>query len=188
MEKKKIKLTIVFLAGLLSLTLYLYSGNDALEPAPPVVTAPQPEPEIITPAPEPKESPAVVPEPENKKIIAEKIKPPVAPAQVMAPPVDDAELEYEQNQFFETLVRESFPVHTIQAHNPLNPEAPGPPEGEVWLRIKPENAREMNEIMAEVADLYRDIAGQADEDIVVMHWVGAQPYARHTYSPDGTIN
>ncbi|MCP4115247.1 MAG: hypothetical protein GY737_07505 [Desulfobacteraceae bacterium] len=100
----------------------------------------------------------------------------------------DVEVEYQQNKEFEAEALETFPVHTVQTHNPKDPKAYGPPKGEVWIRIKPENAREMNEIMAQVADLYRETAAEYGEEITIMHWVGARPYARTSYAPDGQIN
>lgn len=131
---------------------------------------------------------AVSTKPEKKKS-GKKVKKLIVkdlPQPTMDP--DNDELEYEQNQFFEELVMGSFPVHTVQTYNPMDFKTPGPPKNEIWIRIKPENAKEMNEVMGEVADLYREIGKEHNEDIVVMHWVGAQPYARRRYSPDGSTH
>lgn len=195
MTKKKITLAGGLLAGLFLLVYLVTSGDAPVEPEPvppaPAVSSPGPAPPV--PAPETEK----IPEPEPEPVKAEPVKKTIekvaekTPAPVVEedpPPYQsNEEEEYEQNQFFEALVKGSFPVHTVQTHNPLDTDAPGPPKDEIWVRIKPENAREMNEIMSELADLYRDISAGGKKDVVVMHWVGAQPYARKTYAPDGSI-
>lgn len=192
MLKKKIILAVGLVSGFFLLIFFVISGDVPVEPEPapsePVVSLPEPDP----PAPvretenEPEPEP-VKAEPVKKNVekVAETAPPPAV--EEADPPHQTIEEEYEQNRFFETLVKGSFPVHTIQTHNPLDTDVPGPPKDEIWVRIKPENAGEMNEIMSELADLYRDISAGYQEDVVVMHWVGAQPYARKTYSPDGSI-
>ncbi len=55
-----------------------------------------------------------------------------------------------------------------------------PPDGEIWIRIDPEHAREANEIMAQAADLYRSETGYQNE-VKVMLWVGGRPYRQHSY-------
>jgi hypothetical protein len=55
-----------------------------------------------------------------------------------------------------------------------------PPNGEIWIRIEPENAQEANEIMAQAADLYRSETGYQDE-VKVMLWVGGRPFRQYSY-------
>ena len=104
----------------------------------------------------------------------------------------DADTEYQLNQIFEAEVMETFPVYTVQTHNPIeekkNPKFFGPPKGEIWIRIKPENSREMREIMAQVADLYHQNAENPDDEITVLHWVGGRPWAKETYGPGDFVN
>lgn len=198
-NKKKI-IAGVLVSGLF-LSIYLFSATRPVKeppgekdmPAPPAKETVLPEPVAQIPAVEPETpsapDPMPTPKPEPMKkekktveIILERGR-----VEDSLPDQGDAEMEYEQNRHFEELVKGSFPVHTIQTHNPLDTRIPGPPQGEIWVRIKPENAGEMNQIMSELADLYRDIRIGYEENVVVMHWVGAQPYARRTFYPDGSI-
>jgi hypothetical protein len=95
----------------------------------------------------------------------------------------DAEWEVEVNKLFEAEALQTFPLHTVQTHDPnLPPKAAGPPRGEVWIRIKPEHAAEMRDIMDRVADLYREVTAY-EEPLTVMHWVGNRPHARLQYPP-----
>lgn len=55
-----------------------------------------------------------------------------------------------------------------------------PPEGEIWLRIPVDNAREFRDIMAENADLYRAETG-FDKPVTITLWVGGRVYARQRY-------
>ncbi len=55
-----------------------------------------------------------------------------------------------------------------------------PPEGEIWLRIPPEYAKEHRDIMAENADLYREETGYGGP-VTVTLWVGGRPYASQKY-------
>ena len=90
------------------------------------------------------------------------------------------ELEYVLNKMFEEEAKEIFPLHTVQTFNPVEPELYGPKEGEVWIRIKVEHSREHKEIMAQVADLYKDVA-RHDKPVTVMLWVGNRPWAKFQY-------
>lgn len=91
-----------------------------------------------------------------------------------------AEVEHETIQYFESEALKDFPVHTIETFDPLQPNPNGPKRGEVWIRIKAENSREMKEVMAQTADVYREITGSM-EPVTIMHWVGNRPYAKFTY-------
>lgn len=194
----------IFIAGTLVAGYYFIQNDKPAEQKSIAVKTRAPEPET-KPAPLPPPTVAVEqPVNEIKSPVPQKVGPTVERPKAEPPedsfldeeelveiddPVDyDVEVEYQQNQEFEAEALETFPVHTVQTHNPKDPNAIGPPKGEVWIRIKPENAREMNEIMAEMADLYRETAAEYGEEITIMHWVGAQPYARTSYAPDGQIN
>ena len=128
---------------------------------------PEPETELVPPAPAPKLT---------------KTSPVPAPVAV---PEETATIS-EENTFYENLVKSSFPVYTVQTYDPDNPSTGlAPAKGEIWVRIKPGSAKEMNVLMAEMADLYRDIAGDsAGEEVVVVNWVGARPYARRVFTPE----
>ncbi len=188
---------IILLAGLIVFGFFLltYIFSIGADHADLKVVVPQSR--ITLPIPESGTDPGAPPiaesRPENKSFCRKPSHRPDNDSQRPAPEADtlpqknSAAKEFRQNRFFETLVKKTFPVYTVQTHNPVHPKAFGPPEGEIWVRIKPENAGEMNEIMAEMADLYRDISEQYNKKIIVMQWVGGQPYARKTYFPDGTI-
>lgn len=55
-----------------------------------------------------------------------------------------------------------------------------PPEGEIWLRIPVDNAREFKDIMAQNADLFR-VEAQYGKPVTVTLWVGGRVYARQQY-------
>ena len=95
-----------------------------------------------------------------------------------------AEEAYARNQMFEYEALDTFPLHTIETHNPLQPQAYGPQPGEIWIRVKVEHGRELKDIMAQVADLYRTTV-RAEGPVTVMHWVGGRPHARYQYPPAG---
>ncbi|WDP90914.1 MAG: hypothetical protein HUN04_14905 [Desulfobacter sp.] len=107
-------------------------------------------------------------------------------------PDESLEIEWQLNQIFEAEAMETFPIYTVQTHNPFkameNPEFFGPPENEIWIRIKPESAGEMKEVMAQVADLYRVNAAQPEDEITVLQWVGGRPWAKETYRPENFNN
>lgn len=91
--------------------------------------------------------------------------------------------EYELNKEFEEEAKETLPLLSIQTNNPLNTKAFGPRRGEIWVRIKPDNARELKQIMKKLADLYRSRTGY-DGTITIMHWVGGRPHFKMTFSPN----
>ena len=94
-----------------------------------------------------------------------------------------ADEAYARNQMFEAEAMEAFPLHTINTHNPLEPQAYGPRPGEIWIRVKVEHGRELKDIMAQVADLYlAEVQGEGP--VTVMHWVGGRPHARYRYPSD----
>ena len=108
--------------------------------------------------------------------------------------VDEVE-QYYRAMVFRDEALESFPVYTVQVHQPTSIEEDlqegriggkdfGPKPNEVWIRIKPDNAGEMREVMAQTADLYRQYVNEYDEKIVVVNWVGGQAWARMEFSPD----
>ena len=94
----------------------------------------------------------------------------------------EAEMEYYLNKEFEADALASFPLHTVQTHDPRHPEKFGPRKGEVWIRIKVQHSREFKDIMAQVADLYREVTWY-DEPVTVMLWVGGHPWAKFQYQP-----
>ncbi|WP_028319511.1 hypothetical protein [Desulfobulbus elongatus] len=55
-----------------------------------------------------------------------------------------------------------------------------PPDGEIWLRIPVDNAKEFRDIMAQNADLYRAETG-FDKPVTVTLWVGGRVYARQQF-------
>jgi hypothetical protein len=104
----------------------------------------------------------------------------------------DEEVVYLKAQVFRDEALETFPVYTVEIHKPESLESDnpgtktfGPDKNEIWIRIKPQNAREMKEVMAQTADLYRQYVNEYEEGIKVIHWVGGQPWASTVYSPDG---
>ncbi|MCD4719830.1 MAG: hypothetical protein K8S13_08210 [Desulfobacula sp.] len=128
---------------------------------------------------------------------------PAEPLEDMAEnPADvDEEAVYLTAQVFRDEALETFPVYTVRIHKPesigsdfeesgsqaAEQKAFGPGSNEIWIRIKPENAREMKEVMAQTADLYRQYVNEYDKDVKVINWVGGQPWASIVYSPDGGI-
>ncbi len=92
----------------------------------------------------------------------------------------DAERRYGLNRGFEAAALELLPVHTVQTHDPRNPEAFGPRENEVWLRIRVEAAPIYRDIMAEAAELYKELTYH-EGPVTVMHWVGNRPYAKMSF-------
>lgn len=96
---------------------------------------------------------------------------------------DDAqkELDYQMREMFKEEAMEFLPLQAVVTHDPRNPDRPrSPREGEIWIRIKPENSGETRDIMAQVADLYRDVA-RYDEPVTVILWVGGRPWVRFRY-------
>lgn len=111
-------------------------------------------------------------------------------------PVDE-EAVYYKSMVFRDEALSVFPVHTVQIHQPKSIEEDiqtgriggknfGPKPNEVWVRIKPDNAKQMREIMAQTADLYREYVNENKENIVVVNWVGGQAWARMEFAPDGS--
>ena len=105
---------------------------------------------------------------------------------------------YVKAQVFREEALEIFPVYSVEIHRPesvdtgwveengiMIKKSYGPPPNEVWIRIRPENAREMKEIMAQTADLYREYVNGYGHDIRIVHWVGGQAFAAATYNSDG---
>ena len=95
----------------------------------------------------------------------------------------EQEKEYALNRLFESRAFEDLPIHTVKTFDPGSASSSGqkknsgPKRGEIWIRIKVDHASEMKDIMAQTADLYKDMT-EYDETITVMHWVGGKPYAR----------
>ncbi len=90
------------------------------------------------------------------------------------------EREYELNKEFEEEAKEVLPLLSIQTNNPLDTKAFGPRRGEIWVRVKPDNAKELKEIMEDLADLYRADTGYRGS-LTVMHWVGGRPHLKMTF-------
>lgn len=112
-------------------------------------------------------------------------------------PVDEEAVYYKAMVFRDEALG-AFPVHTVQVHQPKSVEEDiqtgkiggknfGPKPNEVWVRIKPDYANQMREIMAQTADLYREYLNENTENIVVVNWVGGQAWAKMEFSPDGTL-
>lgn len=110
----------------------------------------------------------------------------------------DLEEIYLKAQVFRDEALEIFPLHSVEIHRPesMDPgyveengiqikKAYGPPPNEIWIRIQPESAREMKEIMAQTADLYRQYVNGYDQNVRVVHWVGGRAFAAATYDADG---
>ncbi|MBI9092844.1 MAG: hypothetical protein JEZ12_26810 [Desulfobacterium sp.] len=202
MEKKTLITTIAVAAVCITGAAILFSPSSSKDETPPVKTTA--ETKIIVPA-EPSAPPSNMESaPQASSELPVTAKPATKANQPDHPLADavelmkadgeayDAETEYQLNQIFEAEVMETFPVYTVQTHNPIeekkNPKFFGPPQGEVWIRIKPENSREMREIMAQVADLYHENAEHPDDEITVLHWVGGRPWSKETYGPDDFVN
>ncbi len=97
------------------------------------------------------------------------------------------ELEYESSKMFEEEALEIFPLHTVQTHNPLEPDKFGPPKGEIWVRIKVDHSREFKDIMAQIADFYKEVT-YFEDPVTVMLWVGGRPWAKFQYPPQDVEN
>ncbi len=106
-------------------------------------------------------------------------------AAVPPPPGADLDrvVQHEIAEVFAEEALRTFPLHTARAFDPLSPDPNGPRPGELWIRIKADNSREMKHIMDEVATLYQDLSGAA-EPVTVIHWVGNRPYSRFEYGLD----
>lgn len=63
----------------------------------------------------------------------------------------------------------------------------GPAPSEIWLRIKPEHAREAGEIMAQTADLYRQYVGSSQGEIRIINWVGGRVQSTVTFNSGGEV-
>ena len=92
------------------------------------------------------------------------------------------ELDYALKKQFEAEALEIFPIHTVQTFNPVEPELYGPREDEVWIRIKVDHSREYKDIMAQIADFYKE-STRHDEPVTVLLWVGGKPWAKFQYPP-----
>ena len=92
--------------------------------------------------------------------------------------------EYELNREFEEEAKEILPLLSIQTNNPLDAKAFGPRRGEIWVRVKPDNARELKQIMEELAELYRTHTGY-EGGITIMHWVGGRPHFKMRFPASG---
>ncbi|MBW1682511.1 MAG: hypothetical protein JRJ83_13950 [Deltaproteobacteria bacterium] len=99
------------------------------------------------------------------------------------------EREYELNQEFEAEARDVLPLLSIQTNNPLDSKDSktfGPPRGEIWVRVKPDNAGDLKQIMEELADLYRSRTGY-EGAITIMHWVGGRPHLKMTFPANAPV-
>lgn len=129
------------------------------------------------------------------------------------PLTEEEQMEvYYKAQIFKDEALETFPLYTVQIHKPNAAtenrnestdssavadsgtistnniavvEDFGPKPGEIWVRIKPENANEMKEIMAQTADLYREYTNTDDGNVTIINWVGGQPYFRMDFDASG---
>ena len=169
---------------------------SAQSPVEAVVKAPEKIPEPVPPSPA-DALPDPVP-PKQASATAE-----FASASAKAPAaVEEIDDLYEETAYYAALVFKdealaTFPVHTVDIHTPesMLPKRtdsagrpipwPNPGKSEIWIRVKPGNAREMREIMAQTADLYRLYAHEHNENIRAVNWVGGQPWAAATFGPDG---
>lgn len=95
----------------------------------------------------------------------------------------DKVVQHEIAEVFAEEALRTFPLHTARAFDPLSADPYGPSPGELWIRIKADNSREMKHIMDQVANLYRDVSGTA-EPVTVIHWVGNRPFAKFDYGAD----
>ena len=171
--------------AVLLLALFLYQRPDrpgtagsGLDGQPSVTSASQEDPARSTPA---KPDTVLQATPERSATAPHEVTPATAPA----PPEADLDkvVQHEIAQVFEEEALRNFPLHTARAFDPLSPDPYGPRRGEVWIRIKAEQSREMKQIMAQVADLYRDLAA-SPEPLTVIQWVGNRPFARFEYGLD----
>lgn len=95
--------------------------------------------------------------------------------------------EYELNKEFEEEAKEMLPLLSIQTNNPLDTKTFGPQRGEIWVRVKPDNARELKQIMEKLANLYRSRTGYKGT-ITIMHWVGGRPHLKMTFRANDEKN
>lgn len=182
--KRTVVLAVGCLAVFLLLTLFLYQRSDrpetarsCIEEQPSETTASRTGPAKGLPArsdADPQAAEPAAPKP-----------PEPMPGIASAPPSADLDkvVQHEIAQVFAEEALRNFPLHTARAFDPLSPDPYGPRAGELWIRIKVDNSREMRQIMDEVANLYRDLSG-SDETITVLHWVGNRPHAKFDYGPD----
>ncbi len=96
-------------------------------------------------------------------------------------------LRYYLNREFEEEAKEVLPLLAIVTPDPRETEHKRLKEGEIWIRINPGNSREMKDIMAQAADLYKEIT-LYDKPVTVILWVGGRPWARFQYPPPGEEN
>ena len=97
------------------------------------------------------------------------------------------ELRYHLNREFEEEAKEALPLLAVVTPDPRETEHRRLKEGEIWIRINPGNSREMKDIMAQTADLYKKSTWY-DKPVTVILWVGGQPWARFQYPPPGEEN
>ena len=119
-----------------------------------------------------------------------------APMQEQALTRAEEEEIYLRAQVFRDEALEVFPVYSVEIHRPKSldtgwveengimvEKSYGPAPDEIWIRIRPENAQQMREIMAQMADLYQTYAGVYGRSIRIINWVGGQAWAAFTYPP-----
>lgn len=183
------------------ITLFNTADDEPREPA----NAPVTESRRIDPASSQNKDLAKTPEPQTDVAVDHVVpSPEPVPGDIDPVRLAQAELAVVRHQVYEETARETLPTLSIQTHNPIwaiEYEAEGqsgtssgpqpaptagefgkiqPPEGEIWLRIPPDYAREHRDIMAQNADLYRAETGY-DGPVTITLWVGGRPYHRQQY-------
>ncbi len=98
----------------------------------------------------------------------------------------EKELRYHLNKEFEEEAKEVLPLLAVVTPDPRETHS-RLKEGEIWIRIMPGKSREMKDIMAQTADLYKETTWY-DKPVTVILWVGARPWARFQYPPPGEEN
>ena len=74
----------------------------------------------------------------------------------------------------------TLPLLSVDVADPANAEIKnGPQPGEVWIRIRPEKSALTQTIMAQTGQLYKDIYGQQQVDVLL--WVGGRLLTKKTY-------
>ena len=155
MKKKWALCSILLIVGL-GITIYLYAVlKKNPTPGPDIVEVPDTSAQAVYNIPEPPSNP---------------------PQELYG----KAEMEHTLTEVFKSEAMETLPLLTLHTADPLQPDKPGPKQGEIWIRIRPGKSDETRDIMAQVADLYKTIL-RYEQPVKVMLWVGGQPMARFEY-------
>lgn len=200
---------VVVLAVLTVVAVFWFSGRDAKDPSQtPPVQAPaapqapaQPQAKASLPKPDWDELKKQLPPlPRKEKIAEKKAKSPSGGSWTETDYPANPEQVYYNALIFRDEALATFPVYTVEIHKPESiirtskqdagdgpwQAPPNPRPNEVWIRVKPANAREMTEIMAQTADLYRQYVDNYQQNVRIINWVGGQPWASREFGPDGS--